>query len=173
MAPVGGLRVRLVFSSLYNMLDTALTDLGWFDPGREHLPITFLGEPVDDELEVPLNTLVLTGEQIFTSDIEMGSPRADFTRQFYLDFYAESNALGEHLIYDVKDILQGRMPSIGRTGPIFTAYDYTITPTAPVIGYGEIDGVFVDRAPKGSNAWKNNWWSASFTVTDTYSDESG
>jgi len=171
---VGGLRVRLAFSSLYNMLNTSLTSLGWFDAGREHLPITFLGEPVDDENEVPINTLVLTGESVFTSDIELGSARSEFSRQFYLDFYAESHALGEHLAFDLRDILEGRMASIGRTGPVVSLYDYTITPTPPVFSVAEIESVFVDRAlPGGAASWKKNWWSLSFRVVDYYTDESG
>ena len=173
MAPVGGLRVRLVFDSLYNMINTALTDLGWFDLGRSHGDITFIPEPVDDSVEVPMNTLGLTGEDVFTTDLEMGGPRGEHVRQFYLDFYAENHALGQHVAFDLRDILQGRMASIGRDGPVFTIYDYTVTPTPTEIGVGEIEGVFVDRAPAGSEEWRKNWWSVAFRVLDHYGNESG
>lgn len=172
MAPVGGLRVRLVFDSLYSMLNTALTDLGWFDVGRAHDPITFRSEPVDDKEEIQLNTLVLTGEDVFTTDLEMGGPRAEHVRDFYLDIYAENNALGQHVIFDLRDILQGRMPSIGRTGPVFDIFDYTQDPVVK-IGSGDIDRVFVDRAPASGEEWRKNWWSLAFIVTDYYGNELG
>ncbi len=172
MVQVGGLRVRLVFDSLYNMINDSLTSLGWFDGGREHLPIQFLAEPVDEDTEIPLNTLVLSGEDIFTADLEMGGPYAQHTRSFFVDFYAEGHSLGEHVIFDIRDILQGRMASIGRTGPVFTIFDYTLG-GPPTIGVGDINDVFVDRAHVLTKPWQKHWWSCAFTVDDAYGNEAG
>lgn len=171
MTIVGGLRSRLIFDSVYNMINDSLTSLNWFAGGREHLPITFLSEPIDDEDEVALNTLVLTAEDTGTFDIELGSNYAEHNRSYYVDFYAESHSLGEHVIYDVRDIIQGRMPSISRTHPSATVYDYRTQPTPPQIATVHFDFVTVDRATKFVKPWEKHWWSCAFLVVDSYGDE--
>ena len=171
MVVVGGLRVRLTFESVFNMVNDSLTALGWFDAGRSHGDVTFRSEPVDSEDEVPLNTLVLVGEDRTSSDIELGSVYAEHTRIFYLDFYAESYSLGEHVIYDLQDLLEGRYPSIGRGAPTVTVYDYRVTPTPTEISVAEISDVIVDRARQFIKPWQKHWWSIQFIVTDEYGDE--
>lgn len=170
MAIVGGLRTRLIYDSIYNMLNTSLTSLGWFAAGRQHLPINFITTPVDDKEPVPLNTLVLLGEDQFGFYDEMGSDWSEHRRNFFLDFYAESNALGEHLIFDCKDILEGRMPSISRTDPIVVCYDYTQV-ADPEFARVEIENVDVDRAHNIQYAWQKHWYSCAFTVVDYYGNE--
>ena len=39
---VGGLRVRLIRDNILAMLEQGLTDLGWFDEGRKHKPVTLI-----------------------------------------------------------------------------------------------------------------------------------
>lgn len=171
MAIVGGLRTRLIFDSIYNMINDSLTSLGWFGAGREHLPIQFLAEPVDEENEIALNTLALFAEDGSSLDIELGSNYATHNRNYYLDFYAENHALGEHLIYDVRDIIEGRMPSIGRIAPVASVYDYRVTPTPPEIFVVEFDFVQIDRAHDFIKPWQKHWWSCSFVMQDEYGDE--
>jgi hypothetical protein len=84
MTIVGGLRTRLTFDSVYNMIEDSLTSLGWFDGGRQHLPLNFISEPVREEDEVQLNTLVLTAEDGGSSEVEIGSNFAEHRRSFYL-----------------------------------------------------------------------------------------
>jgi hypothetical protein len=170
MAIVGGLRVRLIYDSLYNEIERALSELGWFDSGREHLPVSFISQPVDDKEGIDLNTLVLLGEDQFDNEEEMGSSFAEHRRQFFLDFYGESQPLGEHVIFDCRDILEGRMPSVSRDGPVFTLRDYT-TLGAPTFGTAEIEFVNVDRAHNINYPWQKNWYSCSFTVVDYYGNE--
>jgi hypothetical protein len=74
-------------------------------------------------------------------------------------------------IYDVRDILEGRMPSIGRVAPIIPIYDYRTTPTPPLISTAHIDFVSVDRGVQYVKPWQRNWWSVVFLLSDTYGDE--
>lgn len=171
MTIVGGLRARLIFDSVYNMINDSLDALGWFDAGREHLPLNFRTEPIQEDDEVQLNTLVLFAEDAGNYGIEMGSNLAEHRRNFFLDFYAEGHALGEHVIYDVRDIIQGRMPSISRTGPTCPVYNYTVTPNPPQIATVEFEYVTVDRAHVMVKPWERFWWSCAFTVLDHYGDE--
>ena len=165
MAIVGGLRQRLNFDSTKNEIERALTALGWFDGGRGHLPIQFVTEPVDDRTEVPLNTLVLAAENLSEFEFELGSLYSEHSRTFYCDFYAENQSVGEHFVFDLKDILQGRMPSVSRDGPVIEVFDYTQA-TPPVIHVLQIENVFVDRAHRFSYPWEKYWWSIVFTGVD-------
>ncbi len=170
MVLVGGTRHRVIFDSVYNEINRALTELGWFDGGRQHLPIDFRADAVDPETEVPFNTMVLVGEDTVDEEIELGSNFSEHRTVFYVDFYAESKALGDHVIYDVKDILQGRMPSISRDYPSIDLLDYTqATPT--IFSTAEIEFVTVDRARIYSFPWQKFWYSCSFTLLDEYGDE--
>lgn len=172
MVPVGGLRARLTYDSTYNAISDALTALGWFAGGRQHLPINFVTEPVEDGTEVPLNTLALVAEDMRDEEIELGSLLAEHSRRFFVDFYAENQSVGEHLIFDVRDLLQGRMSSISRGAPTITIMDYTLA-TPVSISTAEVEFVTVDRAHGFTTAWQKHWYSCAFTLVDSYTDESG
>lgn len=170
MAYVGGLRARLVKQSLYEMINTALDDLGWFDSGRQHSPINFVDEEVANNLEVPMNTLSLADGDNVSEGIEMGSTLSEHRWAFYVDFFGENDAVSIHMSHDIKDILEGRMPTIGRTGPIYTVYDYTQA-TPPALFTCEISGVSLDRARNFPKPWQKYWRSVAFLVSDEYADE--
>ena len=170
MAYVGGLRARLVKESLFQMVNNALEDLGWFDAGRQHSPIQFLDKEVANDDEVPLNTLSLADGDIVASALEMGSTLSEHSWAFYLDFFGESDVLSLDVSRDLKDILEGRMPSIGRVAPRFTVYDYTMA-TPPEIFVCDISGVSLDRAQNFPKQWQKYWRSVSFVVNDEYADE--
>jgi hypothetical protein len=168
---VGGFRARLVLDNLYNMLYSSLDELGWFDSAREHKPINFTPDPVDEEAtEVPINTLALSDEDLDSEDEEMGSNYASHSWTFYVDFYAENRSLGVHLINDVKAILEGRMPSISRTYPVLEIVDLSQTP-AVSIGTCEIEDVVVDKGRGFPNGWQKYWYTCRFTVVDFYGNE--
>jgi hypothetical protein len=171
MTIVGGLRARLLYDSLYNEIERALTELGWFDPGRSHLPVRMINQPVPESEEIQLNTLVLYAEDGDTLQYEVGSDLSEHRRTFYLDLYAENISVGEHLIFDCQAILEGRMRSVGRTSHFFDVYDYTQA-TPPVIAVAEIgEDVIIDRAVRYSFPWQKNWYSCQFTVSDYYGNE--
>ena len=171
MVLVGGIRQRAVYDSVYYEINRALTALGWFDSGRQHLPIDFRADAVDPDTEVPFNTLVLMGENTRSpNELEMGSNYSDHRTAFYVDLFAESKGLGDHLIYDIRDILDGRMPSIGRAAPTIALYDYSqATPVSFSTAYLEF--IEVDRAHRYAFPWQKNWYSCSFSLVDEYGDE--
>ena len=149
------------------MIRAALTDLGWFDTGRAHLPVLFVAETVDPMTEVTLNTLALADEDISDFELEMGSLLSEHRWTFWVDFYAENKSIGIELIGDVRAILEGRLSSIDRGRPIFQVYDYDqATPT--VIFTCEIEDVSVDRARDFPNPWQKNWYSCVFEIVDSY-----
>jgi hypothetical protein len=129
-----------------------------------------VAEPYPMDVEVPLNTLALSDEDISGDDIELGSNLAEQTWAFYVDFYAENDPIGLHLIRDVKDLLEGRMPSISRTAPILPVLDYTLATPVSVFTC-QIESVKVSKAHDFPHPWLQHWYSCSFDIVDTYGDE--
>lgn len=171
MTVVGGLRARLVRDSLYRTVEDGLRLLGWFDPARGHAPVNMRSTPVDDDEELPPNTLVLVDEDTAAPvEAELGSNLAEHAWAFVLDFYAEDPTLGLHLIRDVRDLLDGRMPSIGRGRASFEVRDWTQSP-APVLFRCEIEDVEVDRGRAGPARWQRHWFGCAFDVVDRYGDD--
>jgi len=170
MTIVGGLRVRLTYDSLFNEIERILDELGWFDAGRQHLPINFVNEPTDPELETPLNTMALVPEDMFDSEIELGSLMSEFRRTFYLDFFGQNQSVSEHIMFDMKDALQGRMSSINRDAPNFELWNYTLA-TPVVIDTLDIEQVSLKRSNNWTKPWHKNWYSIAFTVVDYYGSE--
>lgn len=167
---VGGLRTRLITMSLQGMLRTSLDDLGWFDPARQHQDINFVVRPAEWEDKVDFNSIAVTCEDSSDREAEIGSNLTEDTWVFSVDIYAEDDAVGIHLINDIKDILRGKMPSIGRTGPVLSVLDYAAaTPTQ--IFQCDIENVVVDRARGFTKAWQQHWWAVRCDVIDTYGDE--
>lgn len=167
---VGGVRYRLIRDSLISMITTSLGALGWFDAGRQHLPLNVVTSEVPEGEEVPLNTLAFTDDDLDSSEEELGSNFAEHAWSWYIDFYAENNSVGVHLIQDVKAILDGRFPSIGRTGPILPVYDYTMA--TPTVAFTcEIEDVSTHKAHGFSKVYQRHWHGCSFTLLDYHGSE--
>lgn len=167
MTYAGGLRVRLIKESVYNMINDALDDLGWFDSDRKHSPVQFLPSIVPDNEAVPLNTAALSNLDMYENDWEMGTMLAEHRWSLYVDFFGENDAVATHFIHDVKDIVGGRMPSVGRSKPIVVVYDYSVaTPTE--IFTCDIENVRVDRATVFERQFQRFWFSCRFDVLDYY-----
>jgi hypothetical protein len=169
---VGGLRQRLIQDSLWNMITNSLDALGWLDPGRPHEPLHLRPKPVPLDEEIQLNTLALSDENITERDEELGSLLAEHRQTFYVDFFAENESIGKHLINDIRAIIGGRFGSVGRTRPAFSVYDYTqATPTA--LFDCELEDIVVDRARDFPKPWQRFWYVCRFDVVDHYGDEEG
>lgn len=167
---VGGLRARLIKDSIYEMLYYNLQSLGWFTPSLKRSNITFPSESVPVDEQVPLNTLVLADETLDTEPIELGSNLGEASWQFFVDFYAENDTLGLHLIRDVKDILEGRMLSIGRSFPVIDIYDYSAATPEKIFDV-LVEDVRVDKAHNQLQPWLRHWYSCEFTIIDSYNSE--
>lgn len=170
MTITGGMRARLIRESLYQMLHDALDALNWFDAVSNRTTITFPAAAVDANDNISLNTLALSDEDSDADDWELGSLMAEHHWTFYVDFYAENDAIGLHVIRDVKDILEGRMGSIGRDDPSFVVYDYNQA-TPPEIAVCQIADVVVDKARGFERAFQQHWYACQFDVIDYYGDE--
>lgn len=167
---VGGLRARLVHDNVFDTIRGGLDDLGWFDAGRQHQPINVIAEPTAAATEVPLNTVSVSTSGTDGTDAEMGSNMIEDRTTFYVDIYGESDVLGKHLAYDVRDILRGKVPSIGRTRPVIDVRDLT-SPANPTIAVCDVDDVIVDRSISFQQPWQRHWWVVRFDVVDPYGDE--
>lgn len=169
---VGGLRARLLKESLFNMINDSLTSLGWFDTGRQHRPVVFRDHGVPDDEEVVPNMVALADDDVQDSDMELGSNFSEHQWTFYVDVYAENDAIGIHLSNDVKAILEGRIRAIGRFNNFFDLVDYSATAATPIIfGSAEITGVSVQRAHGFSKPFQKHWYSVPMLVSDYYGDD--
>lgn len=168
MVLYGGLRDRMIEQALREVILDGLTALGWFEAGRYHEPIDFVSRAVDANTEVAINTLALSGDPFDADLIELGSQLAEERRVFYVDFFAESDALGKHLIGDVRDLLRGRMPHVGRDKPILAVYDRTAGAVTEPAFYCEIDRVTSESARESSAAHKRSWYLARVEVSDEW-----
>lgn len=168
MVLYGGLRDRMIDQALRELITEGLTALGWFEPGRHHEPITFVAKAVDASTEVPVNTLALTGDPFDADLLEMGSLLAEERRSYYVDFWAESDALGRHLIGDVRDLLRGRMPHVGRDRPLLAVFDRTAPDQSEPAFHCDIERVISESTREGSAAHKRSWYMCRFEVVDEW-----
>jgi len=166
---VGGLRSRLIFDSLFAVLDDGLTALGWLSPPvpRRNLPVSLVAEQQDVSHEVALNTVALSDENVSSTPWEMGSQLAEDTRNYYIDFFGESDAVAKHVIGDLRDLVMGKMPDIGPAGPVINVYDYRQSP-APFIFGVDVINVRVDRSHDTTHPWLRHWYSIQLQLLDYF-----
>ncbi len=167
---VGGMRARLIRESVYHCIHDSLADLGWFNAGRRHKAITFPGVTETNENEIPINRIALSDEDLSESDLEMGSTAVETRWTFWLDFYAQDDSLGKEVVHDVRDILGGRMSSIGRSSANIPVYDYRLA-TPVVIFHVAVEEIVVDRAHEFPKPYQKHWYACRFTVLDAYDDD--
>lgn len=167
---VGGLRARMIKDSLFNHVHGYMSSLGWFNTGRQHLPLTMIAEPLDTETSVAFNTLALSDAEAISTEWEMGSLLSEENWTFYWDFYAENDSVGVHVIQDVKAILDGKFASLGQIGPHFPIYDYRQA-TPPIIAYAEIENVHIAKAQDFPKPWQRHWYAIRFDILDYVADD--
>lgn len=163
----GGIRTRLISDSVYHLVHDSLGDLGWFDPGRNHKPIQMRTEPYPNREDIPLNAVVVSDTVTTDEDAELGSNLGEMATTYYVDFYAESEALGKDLIGDVRDILRGRIPSIGRTDSTLPVYDWRMA-TPSLLFYCDIQDVLVEQVHDVPKPFLMFWRLVRFDVIDSY-----
>lgn len=168
---VGGLRARLIQDSVYNMVHDCLEDLGWFDSGRQHQPVTMIPEALENDTEIKPNIIALDDDNINSIDSEMGSNLAEHQWDMVFDIYAEDNAVGKAIALDIRDILQGRFTSLGRVAPVVTVYDYTMATPSPIFKC-DLENVSYDRVRSATKTWQKFWFVVFFTVVDEYGNDS-
>ncbi len=160
-----GRRDRLIQESAYRMIVDALGTIGWFDAGRNHQPILAQSAPVDEHVEIPVNTLTVVMEDSPSSDLQMGDNAQSFAHSFWVDFYAENDAVGRQLIGDVRYILQGLHSAAGRNFSVLDIYDYDQATPAVLFRCG-IQDVVTDRGHDYTQAHRKFWFTCRFDVED-------
>ncbi len=161
----GGLRNRLIERSLTNHIRAGMNALGWFDPGRQHQPVSLVARQHDIDEEVPLNTVAVVVDDIQDTDVEIGSNLAEHRIDIWVDVYAESDSLGAHIADDVRDMLGGRLA--GYTDPSFLVTDLTNVGIFTV----EIEELRRRRARGFPHPWQRHWFTVSGVLLDTYDGE--
>lgn len=157
MALVGGIRDRMVQHSVRVAVEAHLTTLGWFTPGRYHRPIVVVDEYPEDD--VAINTLAFSTALGFGIPEEMGTRGEIHHTAMFVDFFAESDALGKHVIGDVYAYM--------KTNPVIPVYDYREDEPRDVEFHVEVMDDAEKRKPtNATNAWQRNWYTCSFTLED-------
>lgn len=172
MTIVGGLRTRLISDSVRVAIVAALSGLGWFDPEREHLPLSFAPKPADWDDNVKWNTFSITAEDIDEHPSELGGRAVDDVTTFFVDFYAESHAVGQHFASDVAAIVAGRMPEVGRRDSVFDIYDLRLVDPVPFIQV-DVERCAQDRSILTPRPWQQFWYYVRFDILDDHADEYG
>lgn len=176
---VGGIRSRLVHDSFAAFVQSCLGQLGWFDatvydtpvPGtRKHRPLSLIERPNNWDDPIEVNAMAITAEDTTDEDAELGSLLSNDTRHYSIDIYCENDPIGSHLRDDIRDILRGKMASIGAGNPRLAVYDYREA-TPSIVFHCDIENVVADRAHNFPKPWQQHWWSIRCDLVDTYGDE--
>ena len=162
----GGLRERLIADSIHLYLKRALSLLGWFNPDPGRRDVHYMPRPAGDDEPIELNTVGVFSDRVRDTDLELGSLLAESAWQWYADIYGEDEAVGMHLSGDVRDILRGKMPTVGASAPVIPVLDFRLA-TPVEIFYVEIQDVVRDRPPSYTHPWQQFWMPVPFTVVDS------
>ncbi len=164
---VGGARDRMLLESVFRAIQADLQVKGWFDltvsegGSRQHLPVTMVDEFPDDSegSEVPLNTLAISMGDSYGRPIELGTNATERTLSLYCDFFAESDAMGRHVVGDILAWVE--------SNPSIPVYDFDkATPTVDFyVQYMESSGE-TRKPSRATNAWQKNWHLCEFRVRD-------
>lgn len=162
----GGLRDRMILESILQAVKSDLTTQGWLDatvfdtvPGsREHRPFTIVDEFPDENDEVQVNTLAFSFSDAMGRDGEMGSQLEEHGMNIFIDFFAESDAVGRHVIGDIYAYIKEQ-----GTFPVF---DYRAATPPVEFNVAVEDGVEKRKPSRAVNPWQKHWHLLAMRVTD-------
>ena len=159
MPLTGGLRDRMILESIIQYIKSDLSLRGWFDTNRQHAPIVIVDEYPDNE-EVQINTLAVSFGMSAQDRLELGSKAELHRWAIYVDFYAESDALGRHVIGDIYETINRDMA--------IPVYDYSLaTPVQDFILDVVDESVEKSKPTNATNPWQRHWHILSFAVEDS------
>lgn len=165
MTVEGGLRARLIRDSVEELVRSGLAARGWFDVDRRHAPLRIVSEPNDWDEPIEANSISISGGDSTDDPLEMGSNATEDQWTYYVDFYAEDESIGLDVSGEVRDILRGKLPSIGRTGSFLPVYDFRDA-TPAVAFVCQIENVMVDRGRGFNQPWLRFWYTVRFDLLD-------
>lgn len=173
----GGLRTRLALDSTRLTVIAGLDSLGWFEPTvhdnppgtRRHQPLRYVPRPQKWDDPVYANAIAISTEDVYDSPLGLGGDVED-TLQMYVDVFAESDPVGWHIAMDIRDVLLGKIPGIGREGAVIDVFDLRQA-TPVVLTQLEVADVQVDRAEGEAAQWQAHWFMVRVELLDDYADE--
>jgi hypothetical protein len=165
MVMSGGLRARLIRDSLEELVRSSLDALGWFDAGRQHAPIRIIEEPNDWDEPIEFNSISVSGGDLVDAELELGSTATEDTWTYYCDCYMEDESVAIAISGDIREALRGKLPDIGRTGPVMDVYDFRDDPP-DVIFTCELQNIIVDRGRGFSQPWLRYWFTVRVEIVD-------
>ena len=173
MAYTAGFRARLVRDNMHNFVNQGLSDLGWFDSGRQHQAVVMYAEAKPWDEEIKANAVMVTTEGVRESELELGSNLSEQSWEYYVDIIAESESLGIHLATDIRDLLTGHITDdMTYVGPRVPVYDLSQGGATPDLAFMvEAIDVNMDKGRLYNTPTKKHWWQVAFTVVDAYADE--
>ncbi len=164
---VGAERHRLIADSLFRMVQGCLVQLGWMTKTDWHQAVTMLSDAVDEEDKVVFNTVAMADDDVTPLEFEIGSSMTEDTWNVWFDVYAENATIGKSIGMDIRDILAGRHPDVGRTQGGLLVLDYTQATPVPIISCA-IEKVDLLRVRNTSKPWMRYWWTVRCDVVDEY-----
>lgn len=155
----GGLRDRMLHESMLQALKAELQAKGWLDSGRQHGPIKVIDEYPGDTDEVDLNTLAVSVGDSFQASLELGSKAETHLTAVYVDFYAEGDAVGRHVIGDLYAFVAAN--------PRLPVYDYSLATPAVDFHVDVVpESAEKERVNRAVNTWQKHWYALAFQVED-------
>jgi hypothetical protein len=163
MALEGGLRNRMILESILRAIEADMTTRGWFDAGQ-FSPITIIDEYPDEKSEVALNTMAFSFGDTASAPMELGARAETISFPIFVDFFAESDGLGRHVIGDVYDYVMKNQQ--------FTVYDYSqVTPTVEFVVQVMEYSTEMRKPDRAVNAWQKHWYVCAFAIEDERANE--
>lgn len=174
---VGGIRTRMIRENFQNMIHDSLDALHWFDANRQHDPLQVLSgdqilENERDQIPIKPNIVAVQLGDAIDTEAELGSVLTNKDAIYFIDVYAENEAVGLHLGGDIVDILLGKFNSIGRDGPELQVMDLTQDPPVEAF-WCEIEDVSMDRVQVYRREYERFYWMISCRVLDSYYGDEG
>lgn len=170
--PIGGLRDRLIYASFIDMIEASLRSLGWFSSSNMLItaPVDILAEAAPPNIEVLPNKISVVAEETFSTGAELGSDLEFVRWDYFVEIFAENEGVGKHLSGDIRDILKGKIPSIGRNEPELVVLDIELA-TPVELFVCSIEDVESQRTRSWDSTIRQNWWTVACTIEDTYGNE--
>jgi hypothetical protein len=173
MSYIGGVRNRLVRDNFRRMIEEALSELGWFNLNRNHLPVTVKSGPFDTSEEILPNVVGVSIEDIQSEELELGS-NLEETRHFaYVDIFAEDDPIGTQLSGDIFDIIRGKFSSLRDSGIAdgrLNVLDLSDA-TPSTIFYCNLEFPEINRNRNWNQKYNKFWWIIAVEIVDAYMDD--
>lgn len=166
---VGGARQRLIKENLVQFIEDGLSSLGWFNAGRNHAPVSVVGDHIDFSVSIQPNVVGVSFEDQNFSDMEMGSALAETRHSVLVDIFAENTAIGQHLCGDILDLMRGKFTAISSQDRLAVWDLFAASPS--ILFHCQFEDFFVERNSQWETAHNEYWWSITVDLLDHYADD--